>query len=710
MPEKAARLVGCRTNNLKGFDAELKHGVLNLIVGPSGSGKSSLAYDTVAQIGLHEYMSMCGDDFADCTYSVEGYSGMLATVPLKQACANTNTHSTIGTYFGLNRALIQTFSAALGVREDYFVLNKASNLCPKCHGVGVVRALDKNKIVDYNTPLKKGPFKCWNRYKDFFAQMIVAFCADSKIDPEKTFRELSEKERQLLLFGESKRKYSVRYKKVNRLASRTSGYFGVMTGKPMLPNVLPGDAFYSDVLCPECGGKRYSRDHESAKLCGYSFGDVMMMPFGELSAYLTKVLKQSGGKIFTESLKQAVAFIEKSCELNLGHLNLNRGIPTLSGGELQRLRLAKIFNTQLSNLMVILDEPLAGVSKEEKKSIYRNITALTPRQTVVVVDHGESFRSVAKNVIALGEGGGAKGGLLVDPKGYFARQRFSVPARRFEGVKSERIRVYNDVYGYEGAEIDVPMGGLTLLVGRSGVGKSILLRDFLPLHFESYSYISQRLLMAGKQSSVATILDLASPLEALFAKKFSKPRQFFSKQTGCDGACPVCNGYGYQDFSGNGGREVLCQECGGSGFNHRLDKLMIGEKNIADIWDLTLDEAKDYFDSIRFSGADLLQRAQELLLGHLKFGQMTKTLSGGENIRIKLLKAFKSRDAVLGVDEPFRGLDKTEISKVIAILYGLVDSGKTILVVDHTEGVEDYFSNCFEVVNDGGMLHTRSCR
>ena len=708
MSVERAELRGVSTNNLKRISVTIPHNGLTLIVGPSGSGKSSLAYDTLAQIGQHEYLSMCADELSDAEYKLDSYSGMLATVPLKQSCSNTNTHSTIGTYFGLNRELVLVYSALLGVRDDFFVLNKPSNLCPVCHGLGVVRAIDPNKIIDYGIPLRKNPIKCWNRHKDFFAQMIELFCQSEKIDSDKTFRQLTQDERETILRGESTIKFSVRYKKVNRMASRTSRYHGVLTGVPMLPQVSVSDSFYSDVVCLECNGHRYSRDHEAQKVEGVSIGALMTMPFSDLERFLVLLFGKHRRSSWSGAIQHVLSFVSKANELHLGHLNLNRGIPTLSGGELQRLRLSQIFNTQLTNLMVILDEPLAGVSPDEKKVIFGNVVSLKRKHTVVVVDHGDRFRSVAEHVIALGFGGGDAGGYLINANDYFSKQRLVSASHPKPTENRIHIEVFNDIYGYRGAELDLEMGGMTLLTGRSGVGKSILLREFLPLRFDSYGYISQKHLIAGKQSSVATILDVSMPLAELFAKKFSKPKQFFSKQIGCPGACPVCNGYGMLEFKETGSIQVICPECGGSGFLQQLKKLTLNGLSIPDIWNMTISGAVDFFDAFHLAASATLKAADQLFLGHLRLEQKTASLSGGENIRIKLLKAKRMQSDILGIDEPFRGLDRLEQSRVIDYLVGLVKSGKTLLVVDHTEGIEDYFTSRYEVVSENGMLKTRA--
>lgn len=200
------KIWGIETNNLKNIDIQLELNAINLIIGPSGSGKSSLAYDTIAQIGQHEFMSIFADNISDPIYRVKGYKNMLASIPIKQSNYNNNTRSTIGTYFGISKSVILIYAAMLGHNEDFFVLNKEENFCCECHGLGVVHVLDQNKVINYDIPLANNPFKCWNRYKDFYQKIIQQFCIDNKIDIEKNFRQLTDLERDLILNGESEKK------------------------------------------------------------------------------------------------------------------------------------------------------------------------------------------------------------------------------------------------------------------------------------------------------------------------------------------------------------------------------------------------------------------------------------------------------------------------------------------------------------------------
>lgn len=697
---------GIETNNLKNIDVSIAKKGVNLIIGPSGSGKSSLAYDTVAQIGQHEFMSMFADEVSEPSYKVRAFSNMVAAVPIKQSNHNNNMRSTIGTYFGLNRSIGLIYAVSLGLTEDFFVLNKESNLCEECHGLGYVSKLDYNKIVDFNISIKKVPFRCWNRYKDYFAQMLVAFCEDHQIDSEKTFRELSDKEKDLLLYGESSEKYSVRYKKVNALSRRTSKFYGVLTGNPMLPGVGIGKSFYSDFECECCHGKKYSPLFDEYKVEGLSIGEFMTVPFAELKSKIEHIEKRITDDRLTFTIKNLVSFVNKAIELNLGHLCFHRTIPTLSGGELQRLRMVQVFTTQLSDLIIVLDEPLAGLSGEEKQSIYNNVVELAMKHTVVLVDHGDTFCKAATKIIALGEKGGSAGGKLIDVKEFFKKQS---GIEKFEPLKSEtqiNVELNSSIYKYNGVKVSFAENRMNLITGYSGVGKSTLLREYLPQFFDSYLYINQKPLLGNKNSCVATVLDISNKISELYAKKHKKDKKFFSNLTGNDGMCPVCAGAGYIEY-GDDFRQstrIECRECEGTGFNKILKKYKIKDFSIFDVWKMTLDEAVEFFEDVDKNISQACVAASEIMLGHLHVGQATSTLSGGENIRIKIMKASKSTAKIIGVDEPFKGLSNIEIDAVARYLDKIREKERTLIVIDHTTGVEDYFSQWIQMGNNKNIL------
>ncbi|SKC59181.1 ABC transporter [[Eubacterium] yurii] len=704
--EKLINIWGIETNNLKNIDIQIEQNAINLIIGPSGSGKSSLAYDTIAQIGQHEFMSMFADDIFEPTYQIKGYENMLAAVPIKQSNFNNNTRSTIGTYFGINKDIIFIYAAILCVNEEFFVLNKEANLCEKCHGLGSVKILDQNKIINYDISLNKNPFRCWNRYKDFYQQILHQFCATKGIDDKKNFRQLTDKEKKLILYGESNEKYSIRYKKSNNFSRRSTRYYGVMTGKPMMVNYLPSEQFYTYETCKYCQGKKYSLQHEKFSLNGLSIGDFMTLPFEELLGYIERLIKENIDNDVLFAINNIYKFIVKAIELNLGHLFFHRTIPTLSGGELQRLRMVQVLNTQLSNLLLVLDEPLAGLSGNEKKSVFQSITELAKANTVVIVDHSDIFVKSSKRIIALGEMSGINGGYIIDPMKYLAKQNVRKKMKVFPLKKSNHINIKNSIYFYKGVNLEIGENCMNLITGSSGIGKSTLLREYFPQYYENYLYISQKPLVGNKNSSVSTAIGIFSHISNLFAVKYKKDKKFFSNQTGCEGMCEVCMGSGYIEFGSSYDSKIKleCRECGGTGFNKKIQKYKLLGKSLFDVWNMTIDEAIKYFDDIDRKISDALNESSSILLGHLKIGQPISKLSGGENIRIKLLKAIKSTSKVFGIDEPFKGLNNTEIYQVVQYLDRLRGKDKTIIVVDHSDNVEQYFAKHIELICVDGIL------
>jgi len=695
---------GIETNNLKNIDIHLMPNAVNLIIGPSGSGKSSLAYDTIAQIGYHEFMSMFADDISEPAYRIKGYKNMLPAVPIKQSNYNNNIRSTIGTYFGINRSIFLVYAAILNVSEDRFILNKEENFCSECHGLGFKKVLDKNRIINYDTPLRKNPFRCWNKFTSFYTQIIERFCLDYKIDSNKTFRQLSEREKEILLYGESEEKYLIRYQASGRVAQRTTKYYGVMTGIPMLPKYNPSEQFFSDSVCEVCHGEKYSLELEQYSIFNLSIGKFMVTPFERLISKIEQIQSKCLEPRLQFALNSIYSFVHRANELGLGHLFFHRAIPTLSGGELQRLRLIQVLNTQLSNLLLVLDEPLAGLSGNEKSAVYNSILELAKQHTLLIVDHSDTFSEISPNIIALGKEGGKNGGSIIDAKEYINQERMwkTIPIK--SPTEIVHVLINNCIYHYNGVDLHIGINGMNLITGYSGIGKSTLLREYFPQYFKKYHYVSAKPLLGSKNNTIATTLNLFSHVLDLFAQKFEKKRSFFSNQYGGDGICSKCKGIGYLEYgsSYNGTVRLECKECSGTGFSKKLKKYKLSGKNIYDIWNMTIDELSEFLHPL--APIPIASEAKALMLGHLQLGQSVSTLSGGENIRIRLLKATQTGADVLGIDEPFKGLSNSEIFAIVQYLDCFRTQGKTVIVADHSERITHYFARHIELINEKYIL------
>lgn len=688
-------LKNIQTNNLKNIDVSLKRNALNLILGPSGSGKSSLAYETIGKIGLHEYFSMFYDEMNDPSYKVGEYQNMSVTVPIKQSNYNSNVKSTIGTYFSFSSKIIAIYASILGMDEKLFVLNREENVCPKCHGLGTVRQMDVSKIVDFKKTINENPFRCWQKNSDFYTKILQKFCEEVKIDCNKKLEDFTDSELNLLLNGESKKKYTIHYVCRNFKGQRTTNYYGVFTEKPMRKvkaeitseNFLP-ESYYSDLKCPSCNGLKYSEKHLEYKIQGLSIGEFMNTSFADLIPFFDKLRKSKKSANITRLIDSIYIFLEKAIELNLGYLSFSRSIPTLSGGEMQRLRIIQVLCTQLTDLIIIFDEPLAGLSGEEKEKVFHNIRGLFKNHTVIVVDHSKKFISSASNIIVLGEKSGERGGYLIDAEKYIKSQVFN---RKIETTKPKsfiNIKVKTPIYDYNGTNLDIAENCLNLVTGHSGVGKSTLLREYFPRFFEKYLYVNQKPIAGNVNSNVATLLEIANPIFNMFAKEFEQAKTFFSNSSKNEGCCSVCGGSGFNVYANE---KFTCKECEGTGFNRSLKKYKINDKSLFDIWQMSIVDAIKFFEPLNKKIMEHISLSERLSLGHLKLGQPTSSLSGGENVRMKLMKLDKSQATVIGVDEPFKGLNISEISLILDFLMEEKKGGKTVVVVDHTENVEQFF-------------------
>ena len=479
-----------------------------------------------------------------------------------------------------------------------------------------------------------------------------------------------------------------------------------MREKPLIVGASISDKYYSDAVCPCCRGKKYASSHDEIKVGGLSIGEYMITPFADLLKVNKAIRKNNKSTSLAFVLDAIDTFLQRAIDFNLGYLFFNRSIPTLSGGELQRLRMVQVFNTQLTDLLIVFDEPLGGLSGKERKKIYDSIINLKDKHTLVIVDHSDIFVKSARTIIALGEKSGKNGGYLIDAHNYIKKQ--NTPMSKPEHTLGSPIKVIlnSKIYQYSGVDIELSEGCLNLITGASGIGKSTLIREYFPQFFESYAYVNQRPILGNKNSNVATSLDIATEIFSTFAKKFKKDKNYFSNNTGNEGCCPSCLGAGYIEY-GSEKTSVLhleCADCAGTGFNKDLAKHKIKGQSIFDIWRMTVDEAVEFFKDINPKITTALQDASSILLGHLLIGQLTSTLSGGENIRIKLLKLRNSRSDVLGIDEPFKGLSLTEIHSVVSFLMGMIEKGKTVVVIDHNEEAFPYFAKHIELTADSGIL------
>jgi excinuclease ABC subunit A len=396
------------TNNLKGFDIEVFKNQINCIMGPSGSGKSSLAFDTIYAISEHEYKLLLGDDEV-YQYNVDDYSDLLIAIALKQSNYNINKRSTIATYYGLDSFFKYLFSSYHNISSELFSFNKFASACHECNGLGFIQVPDISTLIDYDLTLKEVPFRPWQNssMKDYHKKIMHNICNDYDISLDVPFRLLKESDKEFLLNGTSMRKYKINFTQGNRKRVKTDNYYGIVKYTQTEIDKKNNDVnqYTRENICPICHGSRFAQRVEKYKIFGKSLGDIYLMEFTELKKWLFELRNEN-----IKNVDSIIRFIENIIEMQLGYLFFNRSIPSLSGGEFQRLRLSQLLNTKFKNILFVFDEPLASLHIFEKDSIVDKISSMKDKNTLLLVEHDTRILPICDNIITLGPLGGTGGG------------------------------------------------------------------------------------------------------------------------------------------------------------------------------------------------------------------------------------------------------------------------------------------------------------
>ncbi|MDR0605507.1 MAG: hypothetical protein LBG80_14505, partial [Bacteroidales bacterium] len=399
MNNNEMKFIGIKTNNLKNIDISILKNKLNCIIGPSGSGKSSLAFDTIYAICEHECRMITGDEEI-YKYLVDDYSDLLFAVALKQTNYNSNERSTIATYYGLDRFFKFLFSQKHGVPPETFSFNSYSSSCKECSGFGYIRETDLSTIIDYDATVEEIPFLPWRKSKkDYYKRLLIMACEEQSIPLNVPFRELNDSNKDFLIYGLSKTKFKINYIQAGRKRVLTDEYHGIknIDDNKKLNTVQLSDEYIKKPVCPACKGTRFNSSIQKYQVRGKSIGDVYLMEFDELYDWLEK----EKSHISESELSPVIKFIKNIKEMKLGYLFLNRSIPSLSGGEFQRLRLSQILHTKFEDILIILDEPLSSLHAQEKICVIDKISKMKSKNTILVVEHNVDILSICYKTIIL---------------------------------------------------------------------------------------------------------------------------------------------------------------------------------------------------------------------------------------------------------------------------------------------------------------------
>ncbi len=724
------RVHGARVNNLKHVSVELPKRRMTVFTGVSGSGKSSLVFDTIAaesQRLINETYSAFVQGFMPTLArpEVDVLEGLTTAISVDQQRLGADPRSTVGTATDAN-AMLRILFSRLGQpyvgSPSAFAFNvpsvrasggitvergnrktvKASftrtgGMCPRCEGRGMVSDVDLAQLFDDAKSLNEGALTIpgykpggWN-YR--------LYSASGFYDPDKPIRKYTKKERHDLLHREPTRM---------KIAGINMTYEGLIPRiqksilskdrEAMQPHIRAFvDRAVTFGTCPDCAGTRLSEGARSARIKGINIADACAMQISDLAEWVRELDEPTVAPLLRK-LRQT---LESFAEIGLGYLSLDRPSGTLSGGEAQRVKMIGHLGSSLTDVTYVFDEPTAGLHPHDIQRMNDLLLRLRDKgNTVLVVEHEPEMIAIADHIVDLGPGAGTAGGTVCfEGTVEGLRASGTLTGRHLEdrAALKEAVRTPHGALEIRGAtthnlqdvDVDIPLGVLVAVTGVAGSGKSSLVHGSIAADAGVVS-IGQGVIRGSRRSNPATYTGLLDPIRTAFAKANGVKPALFSANS--DGACPNCNGAGvtYTDLAMMAGVAVTCEECDGKRFEASVLEYRLGGLDISEVLALSVTEAQEFFgagEARTPAARAILDRLADVGLGYITLGQPLTTLSGGERQRLKLATHMAEKGGVYVLDEPTTGLHLADVEQLLGLLDQLVDSGKSVVVIEHHQAV-----------------------
>ena len=726
------RVHGARVNNLKDVSIEIPKRRLTVFTGISGSGKSSLVFGTIAaesQRMINETYSAFVQGFMPTLArpEVDVLDGLTTAIIVDQERMGADPRSTVGTAtdanamlrilfsrlgqphigspqaFSFNVASISGAGAVTTERAGRTVKERRSfsitgGMCPHCEGRGTVSDIDLGQLYDDSKSIAEGAFTIPGWKSDSW--WTVGIYAESGfLDPNKPIREFTKKELQDFLYREPTK---VKVQGVNLtyegLIPKIQKSFLSKDKEALQPHIR---AFVERAVtfsaCPECGGTRLSEAARSSKIKGISIADACAMQISDLAGWARGLDEPSVAPLLAALRRTLDSFVE----IGLGYLSLDRPSGTLSGGEAQRTKMIRHLGSSLTDVTYVFDEPTTGLHPHDVQRMNTLLQQLRDKgNTVLVVEHEPEVIEVADHVVDLGPGAGTAGGTVCfEGTVEGLRASGTVTGRHLDdrAALKETVRTPTGTLEIRGAtahnlrdvDVDVPLGVFVVVTGVAGSGKSSLVHGSIPAGAGVVS-IDQGAIRGSRRSNPATYTGLLDPIRKAFAKANGVKPALFSANS--EGACPNCNGAGviYTDLGMMAGVATTCEECEGKRFEASVLDYHFGGRDISQVLAMSVTEAEEFFGAgeARTPAAHaILDRLADVGLGYLSLGQPLTTLSGGERQRLKLATHMAEKGGVYVLDEPTTGLHLADVEQLLGLLDRLVDSGKSVIVIEHHQAV-----------------------
>ncbi|WSU65278.1 excinuclease ABC subunit UvrA [Streptomyces sp. NBC_01102] len=726
------RVHGARVNNLKDVSVEIPKRRLTVFTGVSGSGKSSLVFGTLAaesQRMINETYSAFVQGFmpSQARPEVDVLEGLTTAIIVDQQRLGADPRSTVGTATDANAMLrilfsrlgkphigspkaysfnVASISGAGAVtmeragrtvkeRRDFRIVG---GMCPRCEGRGNVSDIDLTQLYDDSKSLAEGAFTIPGWKSDSFWTVRV-YAESGLLDPDKPIRKFTKREMHDFLYREP---VKVKVEGVNLtyegLIPKIQKSFLSKDREAMQPHIRAFvDRAVTFTTCPDCDGTRLGEAARSSKIARISIADACAMQISDLAEWVRGLDEPSVAPLLTTLLGTLDSFVE----LGLGYLSLDRSAGTLSGGEAQRVKMIRHLGSSLTDVTYVFDEPTIGLHPHDIQRMNNLLLRLRDKgNTVLVVEHKPETIVIADHVVDLGPGAGTGGGTVCfEGTVEGLRAGDTVTGRHFDdrAAPKEDVRKPTGTLEIRGAtthnlrdvDVDIPLGVLVVVTGVAGSGKSSLVHGSIHTGEDVVS-IDQGAIRGSRRSNPATYTGLLDPIRKAFAKANGVKPALFSANS--EGACPTCNGAGviYTDLAMMAGVASVCEECEGKRFHASVLEHHLGGRDISEVLAMSVTEAAEFFGDgeARTPAAHrILERLADVGLGYLSLGQPLTTLSGGERQRLKLATHMGEKGGVYILDEPTTGLHLADVEQLLGLLDRLVDSGKSVIVVEHHQAV-----------------------
>ncbi|AXI89820.1 ATP-binding cassette domain-containing protein [Streptomyces griseoincarnatus] len=726
------RVHGARENNLKDVSVELPKRRLTVFTGVSGSGKSSLVFDTIAaesQRLINETYSAFLQGFMPTLArpEVDVLEGLTTAITVDQQRMGSDPRSTVGTatdanamlrilfsrlgkpYFGPPGAFsfnVASVTASGGftvdrggdkTKTEKVTFSRTGGMCTRCEGRGTVTDIDLTQLYDDSKSLNEDPFTIPTYTGGGWVVRIIA--ESGFFDPDKPIRQYTKKERHDFLYREpTKVKVGGANLTYEGLIPKLQKSMLSKDRESMQPHIRAFvDRAVTFTTCPECDGTRLTEGARSSKIQGISIADACAMEIRDLAEWARGVAEPSVAPLLTALQHTLDSFVE----IGLGYLSLDRPSGTLSGGEAQRVKMIRHLGSSLTDVTYVFDEPTIGLHPHDIQRMNNLLLRLRDKgNTVLVVEHKPEAIAIADHVVDLGPGAGTEGGTVCfEGTVEGLRASGTITGRHLDDRASvkDTVRKPTGALEIRGAtannlrhvDVDVPLGVLTVVTGVAGSGKSSLLHGSIPAD-QGVISVDQTPIRGSRRSNPATYTGLLEPIRKAFAKANGVKPALFSANS--EGACPTCNGAGvvFTDLGMMAGVSTTCEDCGGKRFDGSVLEYRFGGRDISEVLGMSVTEAEEFFreGEARLPAAHkIVQRMADVGLGYLTLGQPLTTLSGGERQRLKLATHMGDKGGVYVLDEPTTGLHLADVEQLLGLLDRLVDSGKSVIVIEHHQAV-----------------------